>query len=120
MTAAHAVYISIESWVASRLLTDAVSPHLFAGWWLTPTPCSTAVRHVDSICVRSANADGAHGQAMLPQYPSLRCGWSVAGDTCQTIARGIGFRFADIRTLFFEQSQRRKVCKIWVRDENPY
>ena len=30
------------------------------------------------------------------------------GDTCQTIARGVGFRFADIRTLFWEESLRRK------------
>lgn len=32
-----------------------------------------------------------------------------AGDTCQTIARGIGFRFEDIRTLFYDESVRRKV-----------
>lgn len=31
------------------------------------------------------------------------------GDTCQTIARGVGFRFTDIRTLFWEESLRRKV-----------
>ena len=43
-------------------------------------------------------------------HPFLMSGWCVVGDTCQTIARGIGFRFADLRTLFFEESQRRKVC----------
>ncbi|KXZ49100.1 hypothetical protein GPECTOR_23g31 [Gonium pectorale] len=30
------------------------------------------------------------------------------GDTAQTIARGIGFRFEDIRTLFWEENQRRQ------------
>jgi hypothetical protein len=30
------------------------------------------------------------------------------GDTCQTIARGIGFRFADIRTLIYEEAQQQK------------
>ena len=29
-------------------------------------------------------------------------GLFYCGDTAQTIARGIGFRFADIRTLFYE------------------
>ena len=32
----------------------------------------------------------------------------LCGDSAQTIARGVGFRFADIRTLFFDESQRRK------------
>lgn len=31
------------------------------------------------------------------------------GDTSQTIARGIGFRFADIVTLFYDEQQRRQV-----------
>eukprot|EP00798_Chlamydomonas_sp_ICE-L_P021903 gene21903-28945_t len=30
-----------------------------------------------------------------------------SGDTAQTIARGIGFRFADIKTLFFHENKRR-------------
>ncbi|GMH41232.1 hypothetical protein BSKO_09142 [Bryopsis sp. KO-2023] len=30
------------------------------------------------------------------------------GDTCQTISRGVGFRFDDIRTLFFEEAELRK------------
>jgi hypothetical protein len=30
-----------------------------------------------------------------------------AGDTAQTIARGVAFRFADIRTLFYDESLRR-------------
>ncbi|EFJ46513.1 hypothetical protein VOLCADRAFT_118102 [Volvox carteri f. nagariensis] len=30
------------------------------------------------------------------------------GDTAQTIARGIGFRFTDICTLFYEENQRRQ------------
>lgn len=29
------------------------------------------------------------------------------GDTAQTIARGIGFRFTDIKTLLYEEGQRR-------------
>ena len=33
----------------------------------------------------------------------------LCGDSAQTIARGVGFRFADIRTLFYDESQRRKV-----------
>lgn len=31
-----------------------------------------------------------------------------AGDTAQTISRGVGFRFKDIQTLFFDESKRRK------------
>jgi len=30
------------------------------------------------------------------------------GDTAQTIARGLGFRFADVRTLFWHDNQRRE------------
>jgi len=30
------------------------------------------------------------------------------GDTCQTIARGIGFRFTDIRTLLYEEAQEQR------------
>lgn len=30
------------------------------------------------------------------------------GDTCQTIARGIGFRFTDIRTLMYDEGQERR------------
>eukprot|EP00955_Chlamydomonas_euryale_P044343 352864-Chlamydomonas_euryale.AAC.1 len=33
-----------------------------------------------------------------------------AGDTAQTIMRGIGFRFADIRTLFFHEAARRRAA----------
>lgn len=36
-------------------------------------------------------------------------GLFCCGDPCQTIARGIVFRFADICTLFHHESQRRKV-----------
>ncbi|KAK9807285.1 hypothetical protein WJX73_007725 [Symbiochloris irregularis] len=35
-------------------------------------------------------------------------GLFYCGDTCQTIARGIGFRFTDICTLFHDEAQRRK------------
>jgi hypothetical protein len=28
----------------------------------------------------------------------------LAGDTCQTIARGVGFRFQDLTTMFHEMS----------------
>ncbi|KAK9820310.1 hypothetical protein WJX72_008781 [[Myrmecia] bisecta] len=35
-------------------------------------------------------------------------GLFYCGDTCQTIARGIGFRFADIQTLFHDEAERRK------------
>ncbi len=35
-------------------------------------------------------------------------GLFFCGDTAQTIARGIGFRFADIQTLFFNENARRK------------
>lgn len=31
------------------------------------------------------------------------------GDTCQTIARGIGFRFEDIRSMFFNEKARQAV-----------
>ncbi|KAA6421340.1 MAG: hypothetical protein FRX49_08618 [Trebouxia sp. A1-2] len=37
-------------------------------------------------------------------------GLFCCGDPCQTIARGIVFRFADICTLFHQESQRRKVA----------
>lgn len=37
-------------------------------------------------------------------------GLFCCGDPCQTIARGIVFRFADICTLFHHESQRRKVA----------
>ena len=37
-------------------------------------------------------------------------GLFCCGDPCQTIARGIVFRFADICTLFHNESQRRKVA----------
>ena len=30
----------------------------------------------------------------------------LAGDTCQTIARGVSFRFEDLRTLFYEANRR--------------
>lgn len=30
------------------------------------------------------------------------------GDTAQTIARGIGFRFKDIQTLFYDENTRRR------------
>jgi len=33
-------------------------------------------------------------------------GMFYSGDTCQTIARGIGFRFVDIGTLFFSEGQK--------------
>ena len=32
----------------------------------------------------------------------------LAGDTCQTIARGVGFRFEDLRSLFYAESQAEK------------
>jgi hypothetical protein len=34
-------------------------------------------------------------------------GLLYCGDTAQTIARGVGFRFTDIRTLFYDEGQRR-------------
>lgn len=30
------------------------------------------------------------------------------GDTCQTIARGVGFRFEDLTTMFFQRSEEQK------------
>lgn len=33
------------------------------------------------------------------------------GDTCQTITRGVGFRFEDIRTLFFYERRSQQVCR---------
>ena len=32
-------------------------------------------------------------------------GFFFAGDTAQTIERGVGFRFADLRSLFYEETQ---------------
>ncbi|KIZ02024.1 hypothetical protein MNEG_5936 [Monoraphidium neglectum] len=32
------------------------------------------------------------------------------GDTCQTIARGVGFRFEDVRTLLYNEGKRREAA----------
>ena len=29
----------------------------------------------------------------------------LTGDTCQTIARGVGFRFDDVRSMFYEANE---------------
>ena len=36
----------------------------------------------------------------------------LAGDTCQTIARGVGFRFEDIRLMFHELNQEHSQIKV--------
>ncbi len=41
-------------------------------------------------------------------------GLFYCGDSCQTIARGVGFRFADIRTLFHDEAERRKVSILLI------
>eukprot|EP00887_Chlorella_sp_A99_P006107 scaffold22.g6107.t1 len=41
----------------------------------------------------------------------------LCGDTAQTIARGIGFRFTDIQTLFFEE-RRDQVARLAAGDGN--
>eukprot|EP01052_Picozoa_sp_SAG31_P042726 SAG31_NODE_6875_length_1863_cov_1.834467_2_plen_184_part_00 len=33
----------------------------------------------------------------------------LAGDTCQTIARGVGFRFDEIRSMFFEMRDKKQL-----------
>ncbi|KAJ4463101.1 putative lupus brain antigen [Paratrimastix pyriformis] len=38
-------------------------------------------------------------------------GFFFGGDTCQTIARGVGFRFCDLQSLFYEQSRRYAVTR---------
>lgn len=49
-------------------------------------------------------------------------GFSFSGDTAQAIAKGIGFRFEDIRCLFFKKfllgSGRGKMSKIFQLSEN--
>lgn len=40
--------------------------------------------------------------------PVLMRSLFYCGDTCQTIARGIGFRFTDIRTLLYEEAQEQR------------
>ena len=35
-------------------------------------------------------------------------GLFYCGDTCQTIMRGVGFRFADVRTLIYDEAKGRQ------------
>jgi len=46
-------------------------------------------------------------------------GFFFTGDTCQTIARGVGFRFSDLRTLFYLQKENSKVPAIYTQGEIP-
>lgn len=41
----------------------------------------------------------------------------LTGDTCQTIARGVGFRFEELTTMFFDlkQSQLREFDEVGVK-----
>jgi hypothetical protein len=41
------------------------------------------------------------------------------GDTAQTISRGIAFRFTDIRTLLWEEGQRRETAAALVKGPPP-
>ncbi|PWA41896.1 DNA helicase, UvrD/REP type, P-loop containing nucleoside triphosphate hydrolase [Artemisia annua] len=63
-------------------------------------------------------------QIMLFKYVcrNVHEGFSFSGDTAQAIAKGIGFRFEDIRCLFFKKfllgSERGKMSKIFQLSEN--
>jgi hypothetical protein len=41
------------------------------------------------------------------------------GDTAQTISRGIAFRFTDIRTLLYDEGQRREAAAVLVKGPPP-
>lgn len=47
--------------------------------------------------------------AFAARVVSSMNGLFYCGDSCQTIARGVGFRFADIRTMFYDEAERIKV-----------
>ena len=42
------------------------------------------------------------------------------GDTCQTIARGVGFRFEDLTTMFFQlgEQQRKELSARGLRPDD--
>ncbi|GKE91937.1 DNA helicase, UvrD/REP type, P-loop containing nucleoside triphosphate hydrolase, partial [Tanacetum coccineum] len=63
-------------------------------------------------------------QIMLFKYvcPNVYEGFAFAGDTAQAIAKGIGFRFEDIRYLFFKKfllaSEKGQMSKMFQLSEN--
>ncbi|KAJ0433421.1 putative TPR and ankyrin repeat-containing protein [Helianthus annuus] len=63
-------------------------------------------------------------QIMLFKYvcPNVHEGFAFSGDTAQAIAKGIGFRFEDIRCLFFKKfllgSEKGRISKIFQLSEN--
>ncbi|PWA66761.1 DNA helicase, UvrD/REP type, P-loop containing nucleoside triphosphate hydrolase [Artemisia annua] len=63
-------------------------------------------------------------QIMLFKYvcPNVHEGFAFAGDTAQAIAKGIGFRFEDIRYLYFKKfllaSEKGKMSKMFQLSEN--
>ena len=46
----------------------------------------------------------AYGPVSLPQADPNSL--FLTGDTCQTIARGVGFRFAELQSMFHELHER--------------
>jgi uncharacterized membrane protein YgcG len=44
----------------------------------------------------------------------------LAGDTAQTIARGVSFRFADLKTLFNKMHDARRGTAVAIRTPDPY
>ncbi|KAK1439383.1 hypothetical protein QVD17_05200 [Tagetes erecta] len=63
-------------------------------------------------------------QILLFKYvcPNVHKGFAFSGDTAQAIAKGIGFRFEDIRCLFFKKfllgSEKGNVSKMFQLSEN--
>ncbi len=52
---------------------------------------------------------GAQGELLVDLRVAPPNSLFYSGDTSQTIARGIGFRFTDIQTQFHEEKMRRQV-----------
>ncbi|KAK9854785.1 hypothetical protein WJX84_000152 [Apatococcus fuscideae] len=64
-----------------------------------------------SFCYRDEVQDFTQAELLLDlSVINNPNGLFYCGDSCQTIARGVGFRFADIRTLFHDEAERRKAA----------
>jgi hypothetical protein len=101
MTAACCDILSSDL-ATPRLLIHGLALRVFAGWWLTPIPCSTAVCHVNSICVHVAKDDGLHAR---PCFLSTHLS-DVAGVLQVTHARPLRAALASALQTFAHCSSR--------------
>ena len=48
---------------------------------------------------------------LIMEVCPYQTGYFLTGDTCQTIARGVGFRFSELKSLFYYRKERSHIFK---------